>query len=277
MHELQIGPDRVVGRMIDTIDFHAAAKEILIRLHPGLTTPQLPASRLIYIRQLFVRLHICQIRHFSLKEGDFMVKVMLWISIPVLIMWPLICPAAEVPHELAGFILGGKIDVYMQRLKLDTVLPVRYLESLKEVETEKLRGYKTGLVSYATCLTPPRIVRLKFKYADSSKAFYDQLLQRFKARFSEPDEYRGDPFHIVVAWKWSFKDENNNDISLILQHNTKDEEEKQGNSVKMTMWNLLKEEMRCFEEKHPEAVESERSDFRYDKNRPVDWEHFIPH
>ena len=47
MHELQIGPDRVVGRMIDTIDFHAAAKEILIRLHPGLTTPQLPASRLI--------------------------------------------------------------------------------------------------------------------------------------------------------------------------------------------------------------------------------------
>jgi len=223
-----------------------------------------------------VRLHMRQNRRICLKEGDFMVKIMLRIAALTLTMVPLICPAAEVPHELAGFVLGGKIDAQMQNIKPDTVLPVRYLESLKEVETDKIRGYKTGLVSYATCINPPRIVRLKFKYADASKAFYDQLLQRFKARFGEPDKYRGDPFHVVIAWKWSFTDENKNDISLILQHNTRDEEEKQGNSIKMTMWNLLKEEMRCFEEKHPEAAESERSDFRYDKNRPVDWERFIP-
>jgi hypothetical protein len=207
-----------------------------------------------------------------------MPKTGLWIPTLVLFIWPTVCPAAEVPHELAGFVLGGKITAYMQNIKPNTALPVRYLESLKEVEAKKIRGYKTGLVAYTTCLTPPRIVRLKFKYADSSKTFYDQLLKQFKTRFGEPDEYRGDPFHIVVAWKWAFTDENNNDISLLLQHNTRDEEEKKGNSIKMTMWNLLNKEIRCFEEKHPEAAatESQSADFKFDKDHSIDWQRFIP-
>ena len=206
-----------------------------------------------------------------------MLKNALRILALAIFVWPSICLAAQVPHELAGFTLGAKIMDNMDRIKPDSVLPVRYVESLKEVETKDMRGYKAGLVTYATCLVPPKIVRLKFKYADSSRTFYDQLLKRFKARFGEPEEYRGDPFHIVVAWKWAFRDENNNDISLILQHNTRDEEEKQGNSIKMTMWNLLNKEVRCFEKEHPEAAASEQSGFQYDKTRPIDWEHFIPH
>jgi hypothetical protein len=205
-----------------------------------------------------------------------MPKNALWILALVIFIWPSICSAAEVPHELAGFMLGGKIMDYQDRIKPDSVLPVRYLESLKEVETKDMWGYKTGLVTYATCLVPPKIVRLKFKYADSSKTFYNHLLKRFKARFGQPDEYRGDPFHVVIGWKWAFMDENNNDISLILQHNTRDEEEKQGNSIKMTMWNLLKEEVHCFEEKHPEAPASKSADFKFDENEEINWERFIP-
>ena len=128
-----------------------------------------------------------------------MQKIMLWILALLIFIWPSTCPAAEAPHELAGFILGGKMNAHMENIEPDTVLPVRYLESLKEVETKNIRGYKTGLILYTTCITPSRIARMKFKYADPSKAFYHALLKRFKKRFGEPDEYRGDPFHNARA------------------------------------------------------------------------------
>jgi hypothetical protein len=193
-----------------------------------------------------------------------------------MIIWPSICPAAAAPHELAGFILGDTMNAHIQKVNPETVLPMRYLESLKEVEVKKIWGYKTGLITYTTCEAPSRIVRIKFKYADTSKAFYDALLERFKKNFGEPDEYRGDPFHIVVAWKWSFIDENGNDISLILQHNTRDEEEKKGNAVKMTMWNLLNAEIGCFEEKDRETAEPKSAGFKFDETELVNWERFIP-
>lgn len=184
------------------------------------------------------------------------------------------------PHELAGFVVGDVMTNYRNRVLEDTVLPTRFFESLKEVETVSLYGYKTGLVIYGTCLQPPRIIRLKFKYADPSKAFYDRLLDRFKQRFGQPDRWRGDPFGIVIAWKWAFFDEKGNDISLILQHNLKDEEEKQGNSVKLTMWNLMRAESRCFErrqeEMHTSSGEGQGGGFEYREGRPVDWDRFIP-
>jgi len=181
---------------------------------------------------------------------------------------------ADAPHELAGFVLGGRMDDFKDQVEMDTVLPVRYLESLKEVEAKELKGYKTGLVTYGTCIEPSRIVRLKFKYADNSKNFFDELLERYKANLGKPDEWRGDPFHIVIAWKWSFTDHDGNDISLILQHNTRDEEEKQGNAVKMTMWNLMLEESRCFEQKHPETTAPPNFEFKNPDS--VDWKPLIP-
>ena len=162
--------------------------------------------------------------------------------------------AAEVPHELAGFVLGGDMNDYKDLLKLDTILPIRYFETLKEAEIKDIEGFKTGLITFGTCSEPWKIVRFKFKYADSSKKFYNDLLKRFKKRFGEPHEWRGDPFHIVLAWKWSFTDKDKNRISLILQHNTRDQEEKQGNTIKMTMWNLIDKETFCYEKKRAEAV-----------------------
>jgi hypothetical protein len=212
----------------------------------------------------------------SKRNGEDMTNKSRWIWALVLFFWPSICSAAEAPHKLAGFILGDKMNAHMKNIESDTILPVRYLESLKEVETKDMRGYKTGLIFYTTCTTPSRIARMKFKYADPSKAFYDALLKRFKERFGEPDEYRGDPFHIVIAWKWAFMDESNNDISLILQHNTRDEEEKQGNSIKLTMWNLLQQEMACFEKTHPESTDSENTHFNFNKKSQINWKQFVP-
>lgn len=181
---------------------------------------------------------------------------------------------AEAPHELAGFVLGGYMHNFNDQIESDTVIPVRYLESLKEVEAKEIKGFKTGLVTYATCIEPSRIVRLKFKYADSSQRFFEELLQRYREKLGKPDEWRGDPFHIVVAWKWRFTDKDNNRISLILQHNTRDEEEKQGTAVKMTMWNLMLEEDRCFEKKHPETALP--PNFTFTDPKSVNWEPLIP-
>ena len=206
-----------------------------------------------------------------------MLKHMLWILTLAVFMQTSIGAAADAPHELAGFVLGSEMAAHTQEVEPDTVVPVRYLESLKEIEIKDIPGYKTGLIYYTTCLTPSRIAKIKFKYADASKKFYDALLKRFKERFGEPTEYRGDPFHIVIAWKWAFTDEKNNSISLILQHNLRDEEERQGNTIKMTMWNLLNEELHCFEEKHPQAVESNSDGFKFDWDVPLNWQRFIPH
>jgi hypothetical protein len=75
---------------------------------------------------------------------------------------------ADAPHDLAGFVLGGRMNEFKDQMQMDTVIPTRYLESLKEVEAAEIKGFKTGLVTYGTCIEPPRIVRLKFKYADNS-------------------------------------------------------------------------------------------------------------
>jgi hypothetical protein len=194
------------------------------------------------------------------------------ISIVTLGLIP--CYAAEVPHQLAGFVLGGEMNDYKDLLKLDTILPIRYFETLKEVEIKKIEGFKTGLITFGTCSEPWKIVRFKFKYAESSKKFYNKLLKRFKKRFGEPNEWRGDPFHIVLAWKWSFTDKDNNRISLILQHNTRDQEEKQGNSVKMTMWNLIDKETLCYEKKLAESAKNSPKSGR--KSKKIDWNVLIP-
>jgi hypothetical protein len=195
--------------------------------------------------------------------------------IVLLIILPTIC-AADAPHELGGFVVGGKIENFRDKVKPGTELPVRYAESLKEAEVREIPGFKTGLVYYGTCEQPSLILRIEFKYDDASKKFYEVLLKRFKKRFGDPDEWRGDPFHVEVGWKWKFVDANNNDISLILKHNMRDEEKKEGNSVKMTMWNLMNKEIRCYKDKQQVSgilsAESERSQ----ESDHIDWDLLVP-
>ena len=181
---------------------------------------------------------------------------------------------ADVPRKLAGFVLGGRMDDFRALMDKDTVLPNRYLESMKEVEAKDILGYKTGLIAYSTCIKPSRIVRLKFKYADNSKALFDELLERYEAHLGKPDGCRGDPFHIVIAWKWSFTDSGGTHISLILQHNIRDEEVKAGNAVKMTKRNLMFEEERCFEKN--QSGRTGPPEFTFRDLDSVNWKPLIP-
>ena len=210
------------------------------------------------------------------KEGLPMKKMVItWMSL-VFTLLPVVC-SADAPRGTGIFVLGASIDGVKEHLKMETSLPIRHREYLREVQTKAIEGFKSGLICYGTSTTPGRIVRIKLKYADSSEMFFKELLKQFKKRFGEAKEWRGDPFHIFKAWKWSFIDNENNRISLILQHNTMDPSEKLGNCVKLTMWNLVDEEHRLFIEKHPKPETSKKH--RSSESRKldtVDWDRFVP-
>jgi len=160
---------------------------------------------------------------------------------------------------------------------MDTALPIRYREYLHEVEVINLDGYKSGLVAFGNCADLGRIIRIKLKYAYNDKKFFNELLQRFKKRFGEPDEWRGDPFQAIIAWKWSFNDEQNNKISMILQHSM-DEEEKYGNSLKLTNMTLMEKERLCYEKKNPYRPARGKKKLVHQKRRSKeeDYQRFIP-
>ena len=84
---------------------------------------------------------------------------------------------AQSPCQVGGFELGRDIAYYHDRVIMETVLPIRYSEFIHEVQIKKMEAFKSGLISYGTCAKPGRILRIKLKYADSSKKFYNVLLK----------------------------------------------------------------------------------------------------
>jgi hypothetical protein len=185
--------------------------------------------------------------------------------------------SAEVPYQVGPFVLNHPITEFEKFVSMETDLPVRYMEYVHEAEIKPIKGFKSGLIAYTTCEKPGRLVRIKLKYADDSRKFYDNLMKRVESRFGKSDEYRGDPFHIVIAWKWSFVDKDKNRISLTLQHNTRDEEEKMGNSIKLTLASQIEEYKSCFEEKL-EQTRGEQSGTPREIEIPglSGWDLFVP-
>jgi hypothetical protein len=203
-------------------------------------------------------------------------NILLSMLVAILVLFPGPGSADQAPSKIAGLTLGEKIANFVQLVQMETAMPIRYQEYLRVVQTGDLDGYKSGTVEFGDCLAPGRIVRIKLKYEDPEKKFFNELLKRFKKKFGEPDEWRGDPFHVIMAWKWSFRDKDNNSISLILQHSM-DEEQKFGNSVKLTNTTFVEKERLCYERKHPESAESRKSKSTVKKKlTEADYQRFIP-
>lgn len=181
----------------------------------------------------------------------------------------------EAPTQVMGFKLGSQITDYKDRLRMDTALPIRHEEYLVEVEAKKMPRVKSCYLIYANCDQLGKIVRIKLKYANSSKKFYETLLKMFKKQFGEPKEWLGDSFGMVLAWKWFFEDTEGNQISLILQHNASDPDNRLGNSIKFTHSTLMEHEHDCFNQKNPENYEDEKEALK--KIDKIEWEELIPH
>ncbi len=192
-------------------------------------------------------------------------------------LFPKSVSADMAPRQIAGLVLGEQIATFVDLVRMETATQLRDRKYLREVRIRETDGYRSGTVSFGNCDKPGQIVRIKLKYEYSDKKFYNELLDRFKKRFGEPDEWRGDPFHVIIAWKWSFTDKENNKISLTLQH-SRDEDYKWGNSVKLTNTTLLEQEQMCYQKKHPGKSGSQKgkSSSKRKKLKEADYKRFIP-
>ncbi len=174
--------------------------------------------------------------------------------------------AEDVPLEVAGFKLGADITDYPE---------IEYTNYLKEMVIDDWHGFRKGFVSYGTCAYPGEIVKLRMKYENSSKEFYELLLGKFKNKFGKPDEWKGDPFGILYIWKWNFTDDKGRKVSLILQHNLQNQNENIGNIVKLSFPDREEEERLCFIKfceikKTPEMKKS------IQQRKKPDWDFMIP-
>ena len=205
-----------------------------------------------------------------------------WLSVILIMGLLAVFPLAavgegKVPLAIGPFSLGQDISELKAALRMESVLPIRYQEYLNEVEIRPPKDLKSGLIAYGVCAQPGKIVRVKLKYRDSSREFYDDLLERIKQRFGRPNEYNGDPFHIVISWKWSFVDASGQRISLNLAHNTRDVEEKFGNTIKLTLISAIEQERACYLAQNP-AVRKREADQKLLRKQmtPEDWDRLIP-
>ncbi|MCG6946648.1 MAG: hypothetical protein LJE87_15045 [Deltaproteobacteria bacterium] len=199
------------------------------------------------------------------------------VLVATLILLPGQSFADNAPHKIGGFALGQQISTFVDLVRMESAMPIRDQQYLQIVEIGDLYGYKSGNIAFGNCAHPGQIVRIKLKYENSDKEFYNELLDQFKKRFGEPDEWRGDPFHVIVAWKWSFKDKDNNKISLTLQY-SRDEDYKWGNSVKLTNTTLVEQERTCYDKKHAgkSADQKGKSSSKRKKLEEKDYQRFIP-
>jgi len=179
---------------------------------------------------------------------------------------------AEMPTQIGSIKLGADIKQYEQNIRSQTRLPIRFREYLEEVEVHSLPGFKSGYIAYGTCAKPGRIVRIKLKYADSSKSYFERLFKEYKSQLGRPSEWLGDPFHVITEWKWTFSDEQNQ-VNLYLRHNSSDTTEKLGTSMKITMNSLIHAEQQCFNAKFPDYRKKRKPPSRQD---PDDWKGLIP-
>ncbi len=159
---------------------------------------------------------------------------------------PAFVKAAEVPMSLAGIRLGDDISTAHHCCKLSTDIPLAEERHLNEIhlQSQFVAGIKAGVVAYANCGQKGRIVRIKLKFDDPSRTFFDDLLRRYEKEFGKPKEWRGDPFQSIISWKWSFKDDTGKQVNLELTH-SKDEDYKMGNFVKLSLRSLYEEEALC--------------------------------
>ena len=174
---------------------------------------------------------------------------------------------APAPHEIGGFSLGSSVEDYDF---------ISYRNFLNQVVVENIPGFRKGIIYYGVCERPGEIVKIKLKYKDSSERFFKKLMKKYKARFGEPDEYVGDAFGVVKAWKWTFTDRQGNRVTLVLQHNLQNPDESTGNTVKLSLPERIRAEEKCFR-KLTHARTRQQTDQRTRQQiSPEDWVKMIP-
>lgn len=182
---------------------------------------------------------------------------------PMLLLWLFMASSVQAqvfPTSLGGIVLGQDISTIHDICRMHTEIPLSQERHLLEVQLVPghVPGVRSGTVAYANCQETGRIVRIKLKFDDDSREFFDDLLRRYQERFGKPQEWRGDPFQTVMSWKWSFRDGQGEQVNLELTHSL-DEDSKTGNFVKMTLRSLWLREDACQDRKTAQDTAAKKS------------------
>ena len=193
-----------------------------------------------------------------------------------LILFTAVCPVeARIPLSIAGITLGEDIANYHPLCMAHTIMPLRSEPHLTEVNIDpaKIPGIANGKLAYGTCARPGQIIRIKFKMLNKSLNFFNKLYDRYRKEFGKPDEWRGDPFHNVISWKWAVTDAQKRQVNIVLTH-LLDEDLQMVNAIKITLRSQWEKEEMCVREKdHGRKKPTARN---YEKMQNIDMERFVP-
>ncbi len=187
---------------------------------------------------------------------------------------PVSVQAQNVPMFLAGIKLGADVSTVNRDCNLSTDIPLADERHLNEINLvpEFVPGIKSGTVAYANCAQKGAIVRIKLKFDNSSRSFFDDLLNRYTKKMGKPEKWRGNPFQTVISWKWSFKNDIGQRINLELTHSN-DEDYKIGNFAKLTLRSLWEAEAACYQQTLGPSEEGASTPTPTDK---LDYRQLIP-
>lgn len=174
--------------------------------------------------------------------------------------------AQNAPTSIAGIALGSSIKDYPE---------ITDTNFLTEVVVTDWHGFRKGVISYGICHHKDTILKIDMKYADKSRSFYKKLLKKFRKKYGEPDIWNGDSFGVKYIWKWHFLDQEDNRISITLQHNSKDANETIGNMVKLSYPEKLAKERACFNKQCKDsrmALDAKRQE----ELKKSNWSHLVP-
>lgn len=174
---------------------------------------------------------------------------MKFLLLLLFLLLPASVQAHDTPMSLAGINLGANVSTVHHRCKLSTDIPLAEERHLNEINLtpQFVPGIKSGSVAYANCSQKGAIVRIKLKFDNPSRSFFDDLFGRYTKNWGKPEKWRGNPFQTVISWKWSFKNDSGQKVNLELTH-SEDEEYKVGNYVKLTLRSLWEEEEACYKQ-----------------------------
>lgn len=168
----------------------------------------------------------------------------------ILFMVPLFFPAvskAGAPKSIVGITLGSNINENVERIEMHTAMPIWRSEYLSRASLKPVKGFESGYIVYGNCKVPGRIIRIKLNYENDTREFFEKLFSTLTKRHGKPSEWRGNPFGTLKVWKWSFKDEEKNSISMILQrYEGEDDAFTPGNSIKIAVTTYAEEEEACY-------------------------------
>ena len=190
-----------------------------------------------------------------------MKKITIHICLFLLVQSSALADEYRVPSSAGGFTLNSQIKDYGVS---------SYENYLKEVIFTDLEGFRKGFITYGVCNRPGEVLRIKLKYQDKSYKLFEQLLKKYRESFGEKPKFTGDAFGNVKSWKWSLTNDQGQRVKLVLQHNLKDSDESMGNTLKLSLPDLMNEERICFNKSLPQKSGNDSP------TSETDWAKLIP-